>query len=150
MSPAQKDGKWFVEHRGQELAGALDSNAEAWRWIDRNEGEPISQAEKRAERIFAKSAGGRTMTADLQMTVAEASKIMGVSERLVYMARKISRLRPDLVPAIEAGELTLNKAMEMATGKGKPSSWDRLVKAWNAASDEERQRLVQHAMGDGT
>jgi hypothetical protein len=87
------------------------------------------------------------MTADLQITVAQAAKIMGVSERSVYMARKISRLRPDLVPAIEAGHLTLNRAMAMITGKSKPSSWDRLVKAWNAASDEERQRLVRQAMG---
>ena len=58
MTPTQKDGKWFVESRAQEVDGPFDTNAEAWRWIDRQEGQPISQAEKRAEWIFAKSAGG--------------------------------------------------------------------------------------------
>ncbi|MCA0342869.1 MAG: hypothetical protein LCH99_24465 [Proteobacteria bacterium] len=60
MTPTQKDGKWFVESRAQEVAGPFDTNAEAWRWIDRHQGETLSKAEDRAEWAFKQSAGGRS------------------------------------------------------------------------------------------
>ena len=84
-------------------------------------------------------------SANLQPTVAQLAKLMNVSERSIYLARKVRRLRPDLVPAIESGELTLNAAIEQVEGKAKPSAWHRLVKAWNAASDEDRARLIAEA-----
>lgn len=91
-------------------------------------------------------------TANLQtgLTVKQAAKAMNVSERSVYMAMKIVRLRPDLEPLIAAGKLTLHKALKIAEGKdqeAKPTSYDRLLKAWNAATDEDRERLVLAAMG---
>lgn len=87
------------------------------------------------------------MTASLQMTVAQAAQIMNVSERSVYLARKVAGLRPDLVPAIESGVLSVNAAIEQIDGKKKTSTWDRLVKAWNAATDEDRARLIAEATG---
>lgn len=85
------------------------------------------------------------MTANLQITVKEAARIMNVSERTVYMSRKIARLRPDLVPAIEAGALTLNAAMAQIDERPKQTSWERLVKAWNAATEDDRIRLISEA-----
>ncbi|WP_313522261.1 hypothetical protein [Shinella sp.] len=53
----QADG-FVVTHRGRLLAGPFPTNADAWRWIDRNEGQPISKAEERGDWVFAKTAGG--------------------------------------------------------------------------------------------
>ena len=39
------------------LAGPFATNAEAWRWIDRQMGQPISPREKVAQWLFDKSAG---------------------------------------------------------------------------------------------
>lgn len=85
------------------------------------------------------------MTANLQITVKEAARIMNVSERSVYMMRKIMRLRPDLIPDIEAGTLTINAAMDKINKKPPQTSWERLVKAWNAATEEDRIRLISEA-----
>jgi len=49
---------FFVTQRGRVLAGPFPTNADAWRWIDRNEGQPISKSEQRGDWIFAKTAGG--------------------------------------------------------------------------------------------
>jgi hypothetical protein len=56
------------------------------------------------------------------------------SERMVYMARKVMSLRPDLEPEILAGKMSRNEAHRIATGKAKPTSWNRLVSVWNAAT----------------
>jgi hypothetical protein len=86
----------------------------------------------------------RATTADLQrrITVKQAALAMNVSERNVYLAKKIMRLRPDLAPELTAGRMTLNEAHRIATSKRKATSWDRLVKAWNNASDNDRERFV--------
>jgi hypothetical protein len=91
-------------------------------------------------------------TANLQrrLTVKQAATIMNVSERLVYMVRAVRRLRPDLAAMVEAGTMTLNEAHRIATGKAKPTSWDRLVKAWNNATPEERARLLDETTGSWT
>lgn len=89
------------------------------------------------------------MTANLQprMTVRQAATLMNVSERSIYMARAVHRLRPDLAMEIDAGRLSVAAAHRIATGKGKPTSWDRLVAAWNSATDDDRARLARLAMG---
>jgi hypothetical protein len=49
------DGKWgiFLGLKSKVMrAGPFDTNADAWRWLDRVNGEPISRAEKVAEFIW--------------------------------------------------------------------------------------------------
>lgn len=43
---------------GSILAGPFETQAEAWRWIDRHSGEPISPAEKKSDWIVGKILGG--------------------------------------------------------------------------------------------
>ena len=42
-------GKFVVRENGVEIAGPFETNAEAWRWLDRRDGEPISRQEKVSE-----------------------------------------------------------------------------------------------------
>lgn len=67
---------------------------------------------------------------------------MNVSERMVYMARKVARLRPDLRPEIMAGRMSVNEAHRLAANRTKPTSWDRLVSAWNSASEDDQGRFL--------
>lgn len=82
-------------------------------------------------------------TANLQTpSVKQLATLMNVSERAIYMARKVGRLRPDLIAEIDAGKMSVNEAHRIATGKAKPTSWDRLVTAWNNASEDDQARLA--------
>lgn len=58
MTPKQTGDEWFVMRGDQQLAGPFKSHSEAWRWIDRHEGEPISPAEKKSDWIASKIIGG--------------------------------------------------------------------------------------------
>ena len=85
------------------------------------------------------------MTANLQakVTVKEAAKSMNVSERSIYLARKLLRSgRQDLIDAVKKGEISTNKAISMLENKPKPTNYDRLVKAWNACSEGEKARFL--------
>lgn len=53
----QSDGKYSV-WRGEELVKADLTNAEAWRMLDRDEGEPISRSEKVSDWIVGQILGG--------------------------------------------------------------------------------------------
>jgi len=63
---------------------------------------------------------------------------MNVSVRQVYKAKAVRRMRPDLVPEIVAGRISLHEAWRIANRKPKETGRDRLVKAWNAAAHEDR------------
>lgn len=52
------EGQWAVVDSETAIAGPFTTSAEAWRWIDRHEGEPISPAERRADWLFRKTMGG--------------------------------------------------------------------------------------------
>ncbi len=52
------DGRWQVVAGGAVMAGPFQAMAEAWRWIDRRSGEPISPAEKRSDWSISKVSGG--------------------------------------------------------------------------------------------
>ncbi|WP_117195113.1 hypothetical protein [Rhizobium terrae] len=80
--------------------------------------------------------------ANLQMTVKDAARLMNVSERSIYTARKITRLRPDLVSRIESGELSLNAAAKMITNRAGPTTYEKLIQAWNAASEDDQGRFL--------
>ena len=55
------EGTWGVYrglHGKVAIAGPFAMNAEAWRWIDRQQGAPVSKAEQRGEWQFNQHAGG--------------------------------------------------------------------------------------------
>jgi hypothetical protein len=83
-------------------------------------------------------------TANLQMTVRDAVKLMNVSERLVYMSRRVVRSgKLDLVDAINRGDMTTHATLRIIEGpEPPPDRYDALVQAWNAASEEDRRRLL--------
>jgi hypothetical protein len=60
MTAIESNGKWFVVDAlpGSILAGPFKTNADAWRWIDRHEGEPISRREHVAQWLWNKAANG--------------------------------------------------------------------------------------------
>ena len=57
-------------------------------------------------------------------------------------ARRIARERPDLALACERGELSLHAAIRIIDGPKPVDRYANLVKAWNAASDDDRVRLL--------
>jgi hypothetical protein len=58
------------------------------------------------------------------------------------MAMKVRRLAPHLEDEIMAGRMSVNEADSLVTNKPKPASWDRLARAWNTATDDDRERLI--------
>ena len=70
-------------------------------------------------------------TVNLQrgLTVKQAAKLMGVSERDVYKARKVTLLRPDLADEISEGGLA-GCSCSMC---GNPRNW------WNEKTMQERK-----------
>ena len=87
------------------------------------------------------------MTANLQakVTVKEAAKLMNVSERNVYNARRLIRTgRADLIAAVKRGDMSTNKALTLAGEKQPASAYQRLIRAWNACSEDEQGRFLVH------
>ena len=84
-------------------------------------------------------------TANLQprMTVKQAARLMNVSERMIYMVGAIQRRSPHLGAELEAGRISVNEAYRLVTNKPKPTSWDRLLAAWNNSTEEDRGRLIR-------
>lgn len=56
--PLPNGGFAVADETGKPIAWPFESNADAWRWIDRHDGEPISRSEKTAEWVFQKMADG--------------------------------------------------------------------------------------------
>lgn len=52
------DGRWQVVAGGSVLAGPFETSADAWRWIDRNSGDPISKGEQTADWAWNKGVHG--------------------------------------------------------------------------------------------
>ena len=85
------------------------------------------------------------MTANLQTktTVKQAAVLMNVSERSIYSARRLFKSgRDDLIAAVERGDMSINKALSIAYGQHRTSRYKRLVRAWNACDEDERQRFL--------
>jgi hypothetical protein len=81
----------------------------------------------------------------LRVTVKQMADAIGISERMVYIARRLDRSgRKDLVAAVKRGEIKLHEALRVADGKPKPTSFARLVTACNRSSNDERQRFLSH------
>jgi hypothetical protein len=83
-------------------------------------------------------------TANLQMTVRDAANLMNVSKRLVYRSRRVMRSgRLDLVDAFNRSDMTTHAALQIIDGpKPPPDRYAALVRAWNAACEDDRRRLL--------
>jgi hypothetical protein len=46
------DNNWFLEDQGKRIAGPFQTNAEAWRALDRHEGDPVSRSEQTGQWWF--------------------------------------------------------------------------------------------------
>ena len=91
------------------------------------------------------------MTANLQsMTAKEMAKRLGISERQLHKGSEVLRRRPDLFEKVMAKEMSMHAAYREARGESKPTSWKRLVTAWNNATDAERAKLIEQVTGDCT
>jgi predicted DNA-binding transcriptional regulator YafY len=85
------------------------------------------------------------MTANLQtgLTTKQAAQLMNVSERSVYLARKLVRSgRADLCAAVERGELSLHAALKQIEPPRRKDTLKPVVLAWNAATPGERQAIL--------
>lgn len=100
--------------------------------------------------------------------VKAAATLMNVSERAVWLAGKVvAHGIPELQPAIAQDRISVSDAaaivhepperqrealaavlagqartLRAVLGRKGPSAYDRLVKAWNACSDDERERFA--------
>ena len=75
------------------------------------------------------------------ITVKQAARVMNVSERLVYMARRIRHEAPDLAPAIEAGHLSLHAATrQLDARQGRTQTMQRV---WHRATTAEREAFLR-------
>lgn len=83
-------------------------------------------------------------TANLQhrITVKQAAKLMNVSERSIYMAAKICRIRPDLEPEVMAGRMSLHEAYRLVTNRPRATKFDKLLSAWRNASEDDQARFL--------
>jgi hypothetical protein len=72
-----------------------------------------------------------------------AAKSAGVSERSLYYYKRVHRSgRQDLLDAIQRGKMTVHAAVRAIDGPKRVDRYAALVKAWNAASGEDRGRLL--------
>lgn len=74
---------------------------------------------------------------------------MNVSERSVYSAMKVRRLaeeqgRPDIVAAVERGDMSINAALkELAAPSAPADGIGALRRAWKRASEAERLEFLR-------
>ena len=91
---------------------------------------------------------GQSGPANLQgMSARDAAKMMNVSERMVYMALELQRSgRGDLIAAVEAGGMSLHRALGLAKPARYGSRRDgcaTLFRAWQAAAPAERAAFLR-------
>lgn len=68
---------------------------------------------------------------------------MRVSERSIAYAAELRRSgRDDLVAAVERSETTIAAALRQVTGRRLPDRYEKIVLAWNRASDDDRARFL--------
>lgn len=93
--------------------------------------------------------GGMTTTANLQtkLTVAQAAKVMNVSERSVYMVGELMATgRQDLLQAVERGDISILGALKLAKpdkyAKPKRVSLRQLQKHYLGADERTKQQFL--------
>lgn len=80
------------------------------------------------------------------ITVKRAAELMNVSPRMIYKAREVRRLRPDLEPEIKAGRLSMHKAWLIARGKKPPTKREKFIRVWNALDVDDQSWLTFQIM----
>lgn len=83
------------------------------------------------------------------ITVKEAARMMGVSERSVYLVRELQHCsRPDLCERVKAGDLTILQALRIAKPEkyAKRDKVEQWVAAYRAWDPETRLRAIEALM----
>jgi hypothetical protein len=89
---------------------------------------------------------GPTANLQTRFTVAQAATMMNVSVRSVYKAKALIKTgREDLIAAVEAGNLAIDRALKLAMPERyKPrDGLAALTRAWCAASEDERTTFLR-------
>jgi len=77
------------------------------------------------------------------MSVKQAAALYNVSERSIYMMRRLKRSgRDDLLTMVQSGEMALYKAVQIADGREPPTRIDKLFTAWRLCSPEDRETFL--------
>ena len=82
------------------------------------------------------------------MTVKQGATANGISERTIYYAKRLDAVRPDLGDRVFGGELSMRAACIEAGIIRERTTWDKLLATWNAATDQDRARLMRMATRD--
>ena len=122
----------------------------------------------------ADDGGGRTANLQSKMTVRQAAKLCNVSERMVYMARRVSYFGiPEFASAMSSAMVTVSdaaaivhlphdvqrqalaavqegraKTLRKAVGLLGPTTLEKIKKLWGQATAEERLAFLRW-QGDG-
>jgi hypothetical protein len=80
-------------------------------------------------------------------TREQEAERLGISTRYVDMLRAVQRLRPDLAERIN-GFYTINMAYQEAVSGVASPTWTALCRAWNDASKDDRQALLDELEED--
>ena len=80
-----------------------------------------------------------------------ACEAAGMSRHQMYQALQVARIPADeferLIESADPPSITdLARFGRGAQAKPKATSWDRLIRAWNAASADDRQRFLSEVM----
>jgi hypothetical protein len=98
------------------------------------------------EAAMAQGGGEVSLPADYgQGPVAESRAAVGTSARQTAAERKREKLaqtHPDLLDAVQAGEMTLKQAYVEAGIEKPPQVLDKLQKLWRNATEEEQARFA--------
>ena len=77
------------------------------------------------------------------MSVREMAREAGVSVGMISMALRVQRERPELLPLVMSGKLTLSRALGSMLNGRKPDRYAALIRAWNRCTDAERVRFYE-------
>ena len=76
-------------------------------------------------------------------SAAKMAEALNLSRSMIERTRRLAKLAsPELLERMRDGELTVRQIELMVGINPKLSRWDRLVKAWNQASDDDRARFI--------
>jgi hypothetical protein len=78
----------------------------------------------------------------------QRAELAGCSERTLYMAKTVQRLRPDLSREVMAGTMTINRAYRLATKHTKPTKLQKFIKDWADLNEDERAAFLVSITAD--
>lgn len=90
------------------------------------------------------------MTVNLHITVKQAARLINVSERMIYDARRLTRTgRDDLVTQVKAGEMSIHRALILAGVKAPKAKMQicTLKAAWQSSTQTEQLAFINWLEG---